>query len=68
MILMVFDRKKALDRIREDALASAAPLPKKLPWYVPPPLSLLIFYTFEHRSERVLAVSGIAIRPHSLSP
>jgi hypothetical protein len=40
MILTVFDRKKALDRIREDALASAAPLPKKLPRYVPP----LFFY------------------------
>jgi len=33
----VFDRKKALDRMREDTLASAAPLPKKLPRYVPPP-------------------------------
>ena len=40
MILTVFNRKKALDRIREDALASAAPLPKKLPRYVPP----LFFY------------------------
>jgi len=33
----VFSRRKALDRMREDALASAAPLPKKLPRYVPLP-------------------------------
>ena len=64
MILTFFNRKKALDRIREDVLASAAPLPKKL--LRPPPLFLLISYTFEHRSERVLAASGIAIAPPPL--
>jgi len=53
--------------MREDVLASAVLLPKKLPWYIPPPIFLKKSYIIDHRSKHVLAASGIAMVPPLLS-